>query len=40
MALINCKECGKELSDSAEFCPHCGYRLVWIDWGEEIERNV
>lgn len=26
MALINCKECGKELSDSAEFCPHCGYK--------------
>jgi DNA-directed RNA polymerase subunit RPC12/RpoP len=22
------------------FCPHCGYRLVWIDWGEEVERNV
>jgi len=26
MALINCKECGKELSDSADFCPHCGYK--------------
>ena len=26
MALINCKECGKELSDTAEFCPHCGYK--------------
>ena len=26
MALINCKECGKEVSDSAEFCPHCGFK--------------
>lgn len=24
MALINCKECGKEVSDQAESCPNCG----------------
>lgn len=24
MALINCKECGQQISDSASFCPHCG----------------
>lgn len=24
MALINCRECGKEISDSAKQCPHCG----------------
>lgn len=24
MALISCHECGKEISDSAEKCPHCG----------------
>lgn len=24
MALINCKECHKEISDKAEICPHCG----------------
>ena len=24
MALINCKECGKEVSDQAASCPHCG----------------
>lgn len=24
MALINCKECGKEVSDAASVCPHCG----------------
>ncbi len=25
MALIKCTECGKEISDSAVSCPHCGY---------------
>ena len=25
MALMKCKECKKEISTSAEFCPHCGY---------------
>ena len=25
MALIYCKECGKEISDTAASCPHCGY---------------
>lgn len=24
MALINCKECGKEISELAEKCPNCG----------------
>jgi Uncharacterised protein family UPF0547. len=25
MALINCPECGKEISDKVTTCPHCGY---------------
>jgi hypothetical protein len=25
MALINCAECGKEISSQAQTCPHCGY---------------
>ena len=25
MALIKCPECGKNMSDKAEKCPHCGY---------------
>ncbi len=25
MALINCPECGKEVSDKAESCPNCGF---------------
>lgn len=28
MALIKCKECGKEISGTAESCPHCGYRTA------------
>lgn len=24
MSLINCPECGKEISDKAESCPNCG----------------
>lgn len=27
MALIKCPECRNELSDKANFCPHCGYPL-------------
>ena len=25
MALISCPECSKEISDKADFCPHCGF---------------
>jgi len=32
MALINCPECSKEISDKVRTCPHCGYPLV-----EELE---
>lgn len=27
MALIKCTECGKEISDKAEKCIHCGYPI-------------
>lgn len=27
MALINCPECGQQVSDSAVFCPNCNYPL-------------
>lgn len=27
MALIRCPECNHEVSDSAEICPNCGYRI-------------
>ena len=28
MALIQCPECGKEISDKVTACPHCGYPMV------------
>lgn len=28
MALIKCKECGKEVSSEAEACPHCGAKIA------------
>lgn len=28
MALINCPECNKEISDKVKSCPHCGYLLI------------
>lgn len=27
MALIKCSECGKEISDTIDQCPHCGHRI-------------
>lgn len=27
MAIMKCPECGKEISDKAEYCPHCGYPI-------------
>jgi primosomal protein N' len=27
MALINCPECGREISSSASQCPHCGFDI-------------
>jgi len=30
MALVKCGECGKEISDSAGKCPHCGKgKVAW-----------
>ena len=31
MALINCEECGREISISAESCPQCGYKFYEFD---------
>jgi len=31
MSLVNCKECGKEVSDKAINCPHCGFKMNLSD---------
>lgn len=28
MTLIKCKECGGDVSDKAEICPHCGFNAA------------
>lgn len=28
MALITCPECGREISDTAQACPHCGHPIL------------
>lgn len=33
MAIIKCPECGKDISDQAVSCPHCGYPLANKDGG-------
>lgn len=45
MALVNCVECGKEISDKARWCPQCGYPYEEQRKGEgahekELERTV
>ena len=30
MALVKCPECGNQMSDTAEACPHCGYQTTLL----------
>ena len=32
MALIKCKECGADISDTATMCPHCGIKIKEKKW--------
>ena len=36
MALINCPECGKEISDKAPACIHCGYPMD----AKDVDKSV
>lgn len=40
MALINCPECSKEISDKVKTCPHCGFPLVEELKEEELPQKV
>ncbi len=35
MALINCHECSKGISDKAPNCPHCGAPNIYVVEGSE-----
>lgn len=42
MALIKCSECGKEMSDKAEKCPHCGEKnqvCFCSECGKKVKKN-
>lgn len=39
MALIKCPECGKEISDKAAACIHCGFPLSQLEKEEIVEDN-
>lgn len=37
MALVNCRECGKQISDRAAACPHCGFPMrVGVDLSASV----
>lgn len=42
MAMIKCKECGEEISSTAEYCPHCGFKnevVLCPECGKEVSPN-
>ena len=39
MALIKCKECGKEFSDMAAVCPNCGYSPA-LEQKKAVEKSL
>ena len=40
MALVYCKECGREVSDKAKFCPQCGFTFKIKGRGFAISSMV
>lgn len=39
MALVTCKECGKEISDIAQVCPNCGYPIQAVKNAQIDKKN-
>ena len=39
MAMIKCRECGREISSRAETCPHCGMKTRYARQMEEKKEN-
>ena len=40
MSLVICEECGKEISDKAKACPHCGCPIDVSDKKDELETKT
>ena len=42
MALINCPECGKQISNTVKNCPHCGFayqEIMELNRISDIEKQ-
>ena len=39
MSLIHCPECGQQISDKAEKCPHCGLPSSYFSKEKAISNN-
>ena len=40
MALVNCEECGKQISDKAESCPSCGAKPSKVDVNKTLDSSL
>ncbi|EGP17898.1 hypothetical protein GME_19237 [Halomonas sp. TD01] len=40
MALMNCPECSKEISDKAENCPKCGIKINKTDFEKKYSFGM
>ena len=40
MALINCPECGKQISNNAENCPNCGHPINKKIYSEQNNKII
>lgn len=40
MALVNCPECNKEISDKASSCPNCGYKIPHLEKEMKTKKNI
>lgn len=40
MALINCPECSKDISDQATACPNCGHPMVIQTQNKDIRKRA
>lgn len=38
MAIIDCKNCGKNISDKALLCPHCGTKIIKAEANDQSKR--
>jgi predicted amidophosphoribosyltransferase len=39
MGMIECPQCGEEISDQANSCPHCGFSVRVARLGRYLERR-